>query len=93
MGVTLTSTTGGSNAAAVVLESPVQIDSFFPSVAAVGSDDVWGRGRRRRCGTSTSGPPPPPPPVPAADGTRTPQQPVSARELEITGSPDGGGNG
>ena len=88
MGVTLTSTTGGSNAAAVVLESPVQIDSFFPSVAAVGSDDVWGRGRRR-CGTSTSGPPPP---VPAADGTRAPQ-PVSARELEITGSPDGGGNG
>ena len=91
MGVTLTSITGGSNAVAVVLESPVQIDSFLPSVAAVGSDDVWGRGRRR-CGTSTSGPPPPPPPVPAADCTRAPQ-PVSARELEITGSPDGGGNG
>ena len=88
MGVTLTSTTGGSYAVAVVLESPVQIDSFLPSIA-VGSDDVWGRGCRR-CGTSTSGPPPPP--VPAADCTKAPQ-PVSARELEITGSPDGGGNG
>ena len=89
MGVTLTSATGGSNAAAVVVESPVQIDSYLPSVVAVGSGDVWGRGCRR-CGTSTSGPPPPPP-VPA-DSTRAPQ-PVSARELEITGSPDGGGNG
>ena len=90
MGVTLTSATGGSNAAAVVLESPVQIDSYFPFVVAVGSVDVRGRGCRR-CGPSTSGHLPPPP-VPAADGTRAPQ-PVSARELEITGSPDGGGNG
>ena len=90
MGVTLTSATGGSNAAAVVVESPVQIDSYLPSVVAVGSGDVWGRGCRR-CGTSTTGPPPPTP-VPADDGTRAPQ-PVSARELEITGSPDGGGNG
>ena len=88
MGVTLMNTKGGSNAATVVLESPVQIDSFLPSVA-FGSGDVWGRGCR--CGTSTSGPPLPPP-VPAADCTRAPQ-PVSARELEITGSPDGGGNG
>ena len=96
MGVRVTQmcTTGGSNAAAVVLEPTVQIDSFF--FVVVGLSDVWGRGRR--CGTTATSGPPPPPPVLAGSTrpteTATPQpRPVSARELEITGSPDGGGNG
>ena len=79
-------TTGGSNAAAVVLEPTVQIDSFYLFVVA-GLSDVWGRGRQCQCGTPTSGPPD------SAGSTRLPAtaapQPVSARELEITGSPDG----
>lgn len=90
MGVRVTQmcTTGGNNAAAVVLEPTVQIDSS--SFVVVGLSDVWGRGRR--CGTVTSGLPPP---VLAGSTwpttTAAPQpRPVSARELEITGSPDGG---
>ena len=86
MGVRVTQmcTTGGNNAAAVVLEPTVQIDSFYLFVVA-GLSDVWGRGRQ--CGTPTSGPPD------LAGSTMLPAtaapQPVNARELEITGSPDG----
>ena len=89
MGVRVTQmcTTGGNNAAAVVLEPTVQIDSFF--FVVVGLSDVWGRGRRCGSGTTATSGPPPPPPVLAGSTwpteTATPQpRPVSARELEIT---------
>ena len=72
--------TGGSDVAAVVQEPILQTVSIV-----VGLDDVWGRGRQ--CGTPTSGP------LVLAGSTRltakAAPQPVSARELEITGSPDG----
>ena len=74
--------TGGSDVAAgTVLEPTAQADSFV-----VGSGEVWGRGHRY--GTPASGPPPPP-----VLADTAPPQPVSARELEITGSPDGGDAG